>query len=95
LCGHRREITAQIRFVFNLLVSINPDLAAPLPPAASTDGAAGGSREEPPLSSPTPLGPSKPAKITSRVQLNILKKVKKAAAAATATTTSTEKKELS
>jgi hypothetical protein len=73
----RKEITGQIRFVSNLLIAINPDLAAP-----HTVGVAKALEEQQPLSSsPTSsLHLTKP-KITSRVQLNILKKVKKAATA--------------
>ena len=73
----RKEITGQIRFVSNLLIAINPDLAAP-----HTVSVAKALEEQQPLSSsPTSsLHLTKP-KITSRVQLNILKKVKKAATA--------------
>jgi hypothetical protein len=85
----RKEIQAQIRFVSNLLIAINPDLAAP--PAEGVGGAA---VKEEPLSATvaTPLNLSTNKSIASRVQLNILKKVKKAAAAAAAAAASEKEK---
>lgn len=77
LLPYRKEITGQIRFVSNLLIAINPDLAAP-----HTISVAKALEEQQPLSSsPTSSLNLTKSKISSRVQLNILKKVKKAATA--------------